>query len=338
MLLATYGRGLWKAPLRNLPARDGAALHIEGAGDRECGALPNVRLVLRNAGTDTLVAATVVWAGMDTVDYGFVLPPNRVAELPWPNVLPDALPYGTTLQARLASVVGVTGSVQDGLMTSGPDAVAENDVAEADWQHRALAGPVFVRTLADCKPLELGWAVLDSAGTAMGEGLHFAPEQWTTDTLCLVHGDYTIQLHDLGDNGVAGTECGMTGTLDVMAMGGGTVWSILDANGPGPGFSDGSTGSFVLPVSGFTGCTDPEACNFDPAASTDDGTCDYACPNPSCPGDVDGDGVHGATDILVILSQFGCTADCTWDITGDGTVSTHDILALLALYGETCSD
>ena len=172
----------------------------------------------------------------------------------------------------------------------------------------------------------------------MGEGLHFGPEQWTTDTLCLVHGGYTIQLHDLGDNGVAGTECGMTGTLDVMALGGGTVWSIFDVDGPGPGFSDGSTGSFVLPVTGFTGCTDPEACNFDPAASIDDGACDYACPNPSCPGDVDGDGVHGATDILVILSQFGCTADCTWDITGDGTVSTHDILALLALYGETCSD
>ena len=338
LLLATYGRGLWKAPLRELPDRDGAALHIEGAGDRECGAIPNVRLVLRNAGTDTLVAATVVWAGMDTVDYGFVLPPNRVAELPWPNVLPDALPYGTTLQARLANVVGVTGSVQDGLLTSGPDAVAENDVVEADWRHRALAGPVFIRTLSDCKPLELSWALLDSAGTRMGEGLHFAAEQWTTDTLCLVHGDYTIQLHDLGDNGVAGAECGMTGTIDVMALGGGTIWSVLDANGPGPGFSDGSTGSFLLPVSGFNGCTDPEACNFDPAASTDNGACDYACPNPSCPGDVDGDGVHGATDILVILSQFGCTADCTWDITGDGTVSTHDILALLALYGETCSD
>ena len=338
LLLATYGRGIWKAPLFHLQDKDGAALDILGTRESRCGSIPDVRLAFRNAGADTLVAATVLWAGEDTVQYGFILPPGRMAELPWTGVLPEALPFGATLEARLIDVVGLSGSIQYGTLMPGPDAVAENDVAIAPWEHRAQSGSVFIRTLADCKPLEMAWAVFDGSGTRMGEGQHFPAESWTTDTLCLSHGDHTVVLHDMGNNGVAGPECGMTGTVEFQALDGSTIWSVSGVDGPGTNFPDGSTGTFSLPVTGFTGCTDVGACNFNPAAATDDGNCDYACPNPSCPGDVDGDGVHGATDILVILSEFGCTAGCAWDITGDGSVSTNDILALLALYGESCSD
>jgi len=55
----------------------------------------------------------------------------------------------------------------------------------------------------------------------------------------------------------------------------------------------------------FAGCTDPEACNFDPEANDDDGSCLYAGEGLDCEGnclsDVDGDGycdpeVMGCTD------------------------------------------
>ena len=53
---------------------------------------------------------------------------------------------------------------------------------------------------------------------------------------------------------------------------------------------------------------------------------------------MDGDGLHGASDILAVLAQFGCMSGCSADVTGDDTVSTNDILALLALYGEPCEE
>ncbi len=47
-------------------------------------------------------------------------------------------------------------------------------------------------------------------------------------------------------------------------------------------------------------------------------------------GDANGDGVVNVSDILLIISEFGCTSGCTADVTGDGTVSAADILMVLA--------
>ena len=54
-----------------------------------------------------------------------------------------------------------------------------------------------------------------------------------------------------------------------------------------------------------SGCTDPLACNYDPAANTDDGSCTYAVFPYDCAGncvnDTDGDGICDENEIL------GCT-------------------------------
>ena len=54
------------------------------------------------------------------------------------------------------------------------------------------------------------------------------------------------------------------------------------------------------------GCTDPEACNYNAFASIDDGSCEPPC----CPGDINGDGGMNVADLLVILSEFGCSSGC----------------------------
>jgi hypothetical protein len=77
---------------------------------------------------------------------------------------------------------------------------------------------------------------------------------------------------------------------------------------------------FLYPVScneppAIPGCTYAEACNFSPEATTDDGTCIFAEPLFDCNGDpltastcdedVDGDGMVGVNDLLLLLAQFG---------------------------------
>jgi len=77
----------------------------------------------------------------------------------------------------------------------------------------------------------------------------------------------------------------------------------------------------------FPGCTVPVADNYDPAATVEDGSCTYqgfcgpgtvwsvadgqcVLTDPTCPPDVNGDGLIGVADILEVLSYYGepCSA------------------------------
>jgi len=52
--------------------------------------------------------------------------------------------------------------------------------------------------------------------------------------------------------------------------------------------------------------------------------------------DLDGDLAVTVSDVLTLLSEFGCAQDCNNDVSGDGQVSVADVLALLGGYGMTC--
>ena len=48
---------------------------------------------------------------------------------------------------------------------------------------------------------------------------------------------------------------------------------------------------------------------------------------------LDCDGVIGVSDLLGLLSDFGCTSDCgASDLDQDGSVNVADILGLLSLF------
>ena len=82
-----------------------------------------------------------------------------------------------------------------------------------------------------------------------------------------------------------------------------------------------------------SGCTDPEAENYDPNADVDDGSCSY--PN-DCPEDLNADGQISVADILLLLSDFGCSSDCDADLNDDGATNVNDILQILAAFGQEC--
>ncbi len=84
------------------------------------------------------------------------------------------------------------------------------------------------------------------------------------------------------------------------------------------------------------GCTALDACNYDPAATIEDGSCDYDC--TECLADLDGDGAITVSDILLLLSDFGCDIPpCIGDTNGDGATNVGDLLILLSEFGETCA-
>lgn len=53
-----------------------------------------------------------------------------------------------------------------------------------------------------------------------------------------------------------------------------------------------------------------------------------------CVGDINGDNVVAANDLLILLSQFGaCEDPCSGDLNGDDVVNTQDILMLVSNFG-----
>ena len=85
-----------------------------------------------------------------------------------------------------------------------------------------------------------------------------------------------------------------------------------------------------------TQCTDPAACNYNPAAVVDDGSCEYASCADTCEGDINSDGSITVSDLLLVLAEFGCVDGCDSDVDGDSAVSVADLLGLLAVFGAVC--
>jgi hypothetical protein len=82
----------------------------------------------------------------------------------------------------------------------------------------------------------------------------------------------------------------------------------------------------------------PDECDIASGASDDtdgDGIPDEC----QCPGDLDGDGGVGLSDLSLLLSNYGQSSGMTpsdGDLDGDGDVDLADLSLLLSLYGSTC--
>ncbi|PCJ81043.1 MAG: hypothetical protein COA49_07000 [Bacteroidetes bacterium] len=56
----------------------------------------------------------------------------------------------------------------------------------------------------------------------------------------------------------------------------------------------------------------------------------------TCPEDIVVNGIIDISDVLLILSQYGCIIDCQGDIDGDNIVTISDVLQILSMFGQNC--
>ncbi len=171
------------------------------------------------------------------------------------------------------------------------------------------------------------------------------PSSWNVST----SGTYTATVD------LSGTSLSGTGTWSFVLYNGYTssgaitydaTWTLNDVC-PNDGTPD------------TPGCTDPTACNFDPAATLDDGSCQYddaigVC-GGDCTSDADGDGicdtdeVPGCTDPEATNYDPNATDDdgscdypapCPGDFDGDNIITVSDVLVCLGdfgCFGDSCT-
>ena len=82
------------------------------------------------------------------------------------------------------------------------------------------------------------------------------------------------------------------------------------------------------------GCTYAGACNYDPFATSDDGSCDLSCLLPDC---LDLSSACGPGTQWDAVLQMCLPEEVCWhDSDQDGNVTTQDLLGLLSVYGSVC--
>jgi len=55
-----------------------------------------------------------------------------------------------------------------------------------------------------------------------------------------------------------------------------------------------------------------------------------------CPGDFNFDGSINSGDLLLLLSEFGCSSDCNYEMVDDGISNVGDLIAFLLVFGLDC--
>jgi agmatine deiminase len=122
----------------------------------------------------------------------------------------------------------------------------------------------------DCWGNETTWTITDGGGATVLSGGSYADENTFIEDVCLADGCYDFNIFDsFGDglNGSASNGCDVDGDYDMVDQDGNLLFEMA-----APNFGSSETHAFCVDTS-TNGCTNPAACNYNPDATTDDGSC-----------------------------------------------------------------
>ena len=120
----------------------------------------------------------------------------------------------------------------------------------------------------DCWPEETGWSIVNDSGSVIAsQSTGFYSESEALETICLSEGCYIFTINDSYGDGMGGSQwssCSIDGSYEI------TLGSEILINGDG---DFGSSISHNFCISIISGCMNQTACNYNPNAIVDDGSC-----------------------------------------------------------------
>ena len=264
IVAATYGRGLWSSLLYTLPAYDAVLTEVISPEGTYCSTSVTPQLSILNSGSNTLTSIQVTYS----------VAPNPSATFTWTGNLAT----GQSATINLPSLDYGAGSFTfDVSITSINGGVVENDITNnsgsTTYNTTNASNTATLTLLTDCYAYETSWAVFQGA-TELFTGSGYFNDTEYTIPICLADGCFTLVMYDSYGDGLSSCAGGSyeltdNATGNILAqMGaanfGGQVSHNFCFNQPAPG------------------CTNPIACNYDPAAQSDDGSCILPPANDVC--------------------------------------------------------
>ena len=228
--------------------------------------------------------------------------------------------------------------------------------------------------LTDNYPEETTWNLADDAGNVIMEGGPYNGNQTTyTESACVPTGCYVLTVNDSYGDGLQYS--GVVGNYTMVDGEGNVLAQMID----GGNFGGQATNNFCVEttVDDIPGCTNNSACNYNPNATSDDGSC--VLPYDVVYIDEDGDGYGGDAiadwcpplESWTVFQSGDCNdgnatihpnapgtgegvdnncngvidpaeevpTTCPEDVNDDGTISVADVLAVLSEFGctSTCT-
>lgn len=232
----------------------------------------------------------------------------------------------------------VTGGRDRGLAVQPIDAVVGAGTANIDRAHRILtAGRQPGSLVAPASP-NAEWAGWDLAGVPAGESRFWrfhlpaaAPEisilaTWNRRVRTTFGGyffaDFDLRLWRVSDDG---SLLDLLGDPGFYFQGGNVVSASAVDNVEHLHVTTLLPGSYVVELARVDSLGIPPV-EWDVAIA-------WLLPEPaSVPEDIDGDGIVGFTDLVLVLAGWGNCLGCPEDVTGDGTVGFDDLVAVLAAW------
>jgi len=131
--------------------------------------------------------------------------------------------------------------------------------------------------------------------------------------------------------------------LEMFQEWGGNEYLVLSRTVQSPCAQLVSYVDVVIPASQFFGdcvfgCVQEYACNYNPDATNDDGSCDFSCSISCDDADINNDAIVNIFDIIPFLDLIGTSGEpfMTGDLNGDGEVSGIDLLFIFNYFGQIC--
>ena len=169
----------------------------------------------------------------------------------------------------------------------------EEDATIDDGSCEFPCEDVTLTITTDCWPQELGWSIVDDSGEEFfgvtadtyDEDDEGAVYVWEG---CVPHGCHVLPLSDSYGDGMFGSQwpsCDLDGNYVLATVTGEVIVAMGD-----PDYGDGIDHAFCVPV--VVGCVEESACNFNPEANADDGSC--FSPGDAC----DDENVETVLDVI----------------------------------------
>ena len=245
---------------------------ISPSGDY-CGSEVTPEVTITNLGSVTMTSATIDFS----IDGGTAVSYNWTGSL--------AFGQGENVVLPTQNIAGGNHSIS--ITTYDPNGQTDEDLSNntASSNFTITDGELTtVNFLTDCWGEEVSWTLQEENGGAIISSVAIN----TYDDLanysneyCLADGCYDLIIEDGYGDGMAGSlyACGLDGDYSVVGADSGVLVQMAAAN-----YGFGITESFCIVISGdVLGCTNTSACNFNPLATLDDGSCILpdGCTNPT---------------------------------------------------------
>ncbi|MDG2245241.1 MAG: trypsin-like peptidase domain-containing protein [Flavobacteriales bacterium] len=246
-------------PLSPTVANDVQLQSIGEPSGAYCAGSVTPEFTVRNAGSATLTSFSY------TYDVDGASPVTIV----WTGSLASSA--STTIS--LGSIAVADGAHSFNVSASNPNGVADenpaNNDASSSFSTISSGITVDLTFLTDNYPGENTWEIVDDQGTIVLSGGPYGGTQTTYNvSACLDAGCYDFNVYDSFGDGMQYQ--GVVGNYTLVDDQGNVLAQMV----AGGNFGASANHPFCLTSSTVLGCTDPTACNYNAAATDDDGSCD----------------------------------------------------------------